>query len=312
MLQRQRRSGQIAKRTALAAPTRQRRLLSEAAPDASSDRGSQPTLRKWGRSRDRRSRPPQAPEQSGARIRKSVVPPDLELLAHTANARTAARDNNHDARSDGAAATSRASLSDMPSGASTRSVQVRRGMSTSSSTARPDASGALGHPGVHRTATLRARNDVRLDRRGAGALQLARRRKRHQLFGNVPAHASSSLSTSRARFIRVLTVPCGMPSSRPASAVVSPSRTVDCTTARNSGESRSSAPARSPYWTPSRTRSSAEISAPCSADRDHDRRMRPRRSASIESSNADPPDPRGNLTASVILGAPRQTATKVS
>src|SRR5262249_48272792 len=58
----------------------------------------------------------------------------------------------------------------------------------------------------------------------------------------VPAHANSARSCARARIIRVFTVPAGIPSSLPASRVVNPSNTVACTTARNSGASRSRAP----------------------------------------------------------------------
>ena len=51
------------------------------------------------------------------------------------------------------------------------------------------------------------------------------------------------LSTrSRARIIRVLTVPGGMFNNRAASRVVNPSSTVACTTARNSGDSEPQRP----------------------------------------------------------------------
>ena len=64
-------------------------------------------------------------------------------------------------------------------------------------------------------------------------------------------------SCALARCSRVLTVFSRTPSSRPASLVVSPSRTTACTTERNSGDRLRSAPARSPYSTPRSTSSSA-------------------------------------------------------
>ena len=67
----------------------------------------------------------------------------------------------------------------------------------------------------------------------------------------------SSRRCALARRSRVFTVFSGMPSRRPASRVVRPSRTVAWTTARISGDSRSSAVPRSPYSTPRRTLSSA-------------------------------------------------------
>ena len=63
-------------------------------------------------------------------------------------------------------------------------------------------------------------------------------------------HARASLRSRRARSMRVLTVPLGIPSSNAASFVVRPSRMVACTTARSSGASRSSARPRSPCCTP--------------------------------------------------------------
>ena len=67
-----------------------------------------------------------------------------------------------------------------------------------------------------------------------------RRGRRSRVCGvQVPgAHSRASRSSCRARLMRLLTVPLGMPSSVAASRVLRPSRTVAWTTARSSGESR--------------------------------------------------------------------------
>jgi DNA-directed RNA polymerase specialized sigma24 family protein len=110
----------------------------------------------------------------------------------------------------------------------------------------------------------RAREQVLLHGGDEDVAQGAVRVAFRELLVEVPggAHASSFRKARRARIIRVLTVPAGTPRRRPASRVVSPSSTVAWTTARSSGLSRSSAPARSPCSTPSCTRSSADSNVP--------------------------------------------------
>ena len=84
------------------------------------------------------------------------------------------------------------------------------------------------------------REQVGLERGGGDGRRRAVRPRAQRLLVGVPGlrHSSASLSSVRARLIRLLTVPLGMPSSAAASRVVSPSRTVAWTTARSSGERR--------------------------------------------------------------------------
>ena len=74
-------------------------------------------------------------------------------------------------------------------------------------------------------------------------MRRSRRPGAQRLLVGVPGlrHSSASLSSVRARLIRLLTVPLGMPSSAAASRVVRPSRTVAWTTACRSGERRAKA-----------------------------------------------------------------------
>ena len=67
---------------------------------------------------------------------------------------------------------------------------------------------------------------------------------------------------ARARIARVFTVPSGMPRRRAASFVLSPSSTVAWMTARNSGDSETSAAPTSPYSTDKQAASSAAGIAP--------------------------------------------------
>ncbi len=87
--------------------------------------------------------------------------------------------------------------------------------------------------------------------------------------------------------------------SRPPSCV-NPSRTVACTTARSSGESRPSAAPRSPCSTPTRTSSSAETVVCIGRGRGDRRRVLAE--SRDQSADPDAPDPGGNLAASPDTG----------
>ena len=147
-------------------------------------------------------------------------------------------------------------------------------------------------------AAVRAARQVRFDREGLRFLDVAAHVARQQLGLHVPGHASSSLSCARARIIRVLTVPAGMPSRRPASRVVSPSRTVAWTTARSCGESCRSAPPRSPCSTPSRTSSSARAAV---VDLGHEHLAARKAAQRVDQpADRDSPDPGADVALALV------------
>lgn len=104
---------------------------------------------------------------------------------------------------------------------------------------------------IHRRATRRASREVSLDRCRLRTPYRSGDVAGEQLLIGVPGrirgHVSAFLSWTRARALRLLTVPVGMRNSLAASRVLSPSRTVAWTTDNNSGDSRSNAPASSPW-----------------------------------------------------------------
>ena len=173
------------------------------------------------------------------------------------------------------------------------------------------SSGAGSTCGRHPGAAGRAGSRCCLDRaparrpppRAGSGPSSARRRasltSRCSCESSVASPARSSRSCAFARCSRVFTVFSGMPSSRPASRVVSPSSTVACTTARISGDSRRSAAPRSPYSTPSSTRSSALRRSGCPGRVDllqgQDQRLAAAAQPRHQATDRDPPQPRGDF-----------------
>ena len=126
-----------------------------------------------------------------------------------------------------------------------------------------------------------------------------RRRSSGQVVVEVPGWYSCQLLPQRppGAHHACLDGARGTPSSGAASRVVSPSSTVAWTTARSSGESRSSAPARSPCSTPEQHPVLGGLHAARSRLLEGYAARRPLPERVDEPADRDPPQPRGRLAA---------------